>query len=63
VAKRGNLIFVRNNVIYIITTELAERVIERSAYKKTVAEENEILRGRLIDLARKMEFTQPAAKP
>jgi hypothetical protein len=60
VAKRGNLIFVRNNVIYVITTELAERVTERSAYKKTKAEEDVILRDRLVDLAHKMEFTRPA---
>jgi hypothetical protein len=60
VAKRGNLIFVRNNVIYVITTELAERVTERSAYKKTKAEEDTILRDRLVDLAQKMEFARPA---
>ncbi|MDB6169185.1 MAG: hypothetical protein JWM88_2049 [Verrucomicrobia bacterium] len=60
VAKRGNLIFVRNNVIYVITTELAERVTERSAYRKTKAEEDEILRDRLVELARRIEFTRPA---
>jgi hypothetical protein len=63
VAKRGNLIFVRNNVIYVITSELAERVTERSAYKKTRAEEDELLRDRLIDLARKIEFARPATAP
>jgi hypothetical protein len=63
VAKRGNLIFVRNGRIFVITTELAERVTERSTYRKTVTEENQILRDRLLDLARKMEFPRPAAAP
>ena len=63
VAKRGNLIFVRNNVIYVITTELAERVTEGSAYKKTVEEENKILRERLVDLAGRIEFARPTTTP
>jgi hypothetical protein len=63
VAKRGNLIFVRNNTIYIISTELAERVIERSTYQKTTAEEDELLRLRLADILKKMEFTRPASDP
>ena len=60
VAKRGNLVFVRRGTIYIISTELAERVIERSSYRKTTAEEDEILRLRLADILKKMEFTRPA---
>ena len=63
VAKRGNLVFVRDNFIYIISTELAERVIERSTYRKTIAEEDAILRQRLVDLTRKIEFTRPAVFP
>ena len=59
VAKRGNLIFVRSGFIYVISTELAERVIEGKAYKKTTAEEDEILRLRLADILKKMEFTKP----
>ncbi|MDB6093330.1 MAG: hypothetical protein JWM32_892 [Verrucomicrobia bacterium] len=61
VAKRGNLIFVRNNVIYVISTELAERVTERSTYKKTTQEENVILRDRLLEILQKMEFPRAAA--
>lgn len=61
VAKRGNLVFVRNDYIYVISTELAERVIERRTYKKTTAEEDEILRKRLADIVKKMEFTRPPA--
>jgi hypothetical protein len=61
VAKRGNLVFVRNDYVYVISTELAERVIERRSYKKTTAEEDEILRKRLADIVKKMEFTRPPA--
>jgi len=61
VAKRGNLVFVRNGYIYVISTELAERVIERRTYHKTAAEEDEILRKRLADIVKKMEFTRPPA--
>lgn len=64
VAKRGNLVFVKNGDIYVISTELAERVIERRTYKKTAAEEDQILRQRLEDIVSKMEFLKPApAKP
>jgi hypothetical protein len=41
VAKRGNLLFVRNGHIFVISTELAERVIEGKSYTKTTAEEDE----------------------
>ena len=61
VAKRGNLIFVRNDYVFVISTELAERVIEHRAYHKTTAEEDEILRKRLLDIFKKMEFTRPRA--
>ena len=61
VAKRGNLVFVRNGYIFVISTELAERVTEGRAYQKTTAEEDAILRQRLVDLVGKMEFTKPAA--
>jgi hypothetical protein len=63
VAKRGNLIFVRNGNIFVISTELAERVIERSSYRKTPAEENELLRERLTDIVGKMEFPPPRTGP
>jgi hypothetical protein len=59
VAKRGNLLFVRSGTVFIISTELAERVIERSTYKKTTAEENELLRQRLTDILKKIEFARP----
>jgi hypothetical protein len=61
VAKRGNLLFVRNGHIFVISTELAERVIEGRTYSKTTAEEDEILRNRLNDIVGKMSFAKPPA--
>ncbi len=61
VAKRGNLLFVRGGHIYVLSIELAEKVLERSTFKKTVAEEDEMLEARLADLLAKMEFAP--AKP
>jgi hypothetical protein len=60
VAKRGNLVFVKNGFTFVISTELSERVTEGSKYHKTEAEENLILRTRLVDVVKKMEFTKPA---
>ena len=63
VAKRGNLLFVRDGRIVILSSELAERVTQRSVYQKTPEQENEILRHRLIELTSRMEFpTKPASK-
>ncbi|MFA5058236.1 MAG: hypothetical protein WC485_09000, partial [Opitutaceae bacterium] len=59
VAKRGNLCFVKSNWVFVLSTELAERALEGSAYHKTVAEENALLRQRLLDLVGQMQFTPP----
>lgn len=56
-AKRGNLVFVKNNYVYVISIELAERILEHRSYNKTTEEENAILKTRLLDLAVKLEFT------
>ncbi|HEX2855443.1 MAG TPA: hypothetical protein VHO24_19565 [Opitutaceae bacterium] len=61
VAKRGNLLFVKNGHIFVISIELAERIIEGRAYKKTTAEEDEILRQRLIDVVSRIQLPRPAA--
>lgn len=61
VAKRGNLLFVQNDNIFILSTELAERVTQRSVFHKTPEEENEILRARLVELANRIQL--PIAKP
>jgi len=61
VAKRGNLVFVHNSYVYVISTELAEKVLERSAYNKTITEEDALLRQRLLDLLNKITFAAPPA--
>ena len=61
VAKRGTLLFVSNGHIILFSIELAERVIEGRTYKKTTAEEDEILRQRLTDLLGKTQFARPPA--
>ncbi|MDP3071045.1 MAG: hypothetical protein Q8N18_12195 [Opitutaceae bacterium] len=62
VAKRGNLLFVRNGHIFVISTELAERAIEGKSYDKKTEEEDELLRNRLLDILSKMTFAKaPAA--
>lgn len=60
VAKRGNLLFVKSGHIFVISAELAEHVLAPAAKKLTVAEEDEKLRERLLNLLGKMEFTSPA---
>lgn len=60
VAKRGNMIFVHDGWIYVISTELAERVEEGSLYKKTEAEQDQILKERLIDIASSIHFLKKA---
>jgi hypothetical protein len=59
VAKRGNLCFVKYNCVFVVSTELSERVLEHSTYHKTTEEENATLRQRLLDIVGKMQFTQP----
>jgi zinc transporter ZupT len=59
VAKRGNLLFVKNGFTYVISTELSERVTEGSHYSKNVQEEDQALRSRLVDLVKKMQFSKP----
>jgi hypothetical protein len=56
-AKRGTLLFVRNRHIFVISTELAERATQRSTYKKTVEQEDQILGERLTALANRLVFT------
>lgn len=59
VAKRGNMLFVKNGVTFVISTELSERVTEGSRFKKTTQEENQILRKRLQNIASNMVFIAP----
>lgn len=59
VAKRGNFLFVRHDYIYVISFELAERVLEGSTYHLTTAEEDARLRERLETIINAMEFIRP----
>jgi hypothetical protein len=59
VAKRGNVVFVRNGLVFVVSTELAEKVTEGSTYKKTPDEEDKILRKRLVGIVAKMQFPKP----
>ncbi len=56
VAKRGNMLFVKNGATFVISTELSEKVTEGSRYSKTPEEENVILRKRLQNIASNMVF-------
>lgn len=60
-AKRGNMVFVRGEWLFVISVELAERIVERSTYKKTTQEEDDLLRQRLVELYDKIQFTEAAA--
>ncbi len=59
VAKRGNLVFVQNNVVYVVSVELSERSLEGRSYDKTPEEEDKILRERLKLIVDEIEFSQP----
>jgi hypothetical protein len=62
-AKRGNLLFLQQDTLFVISMELAERVTQRSTFNKTADEENAILRDRLLELVQKMQITVPRAAP
>ena len=63
VAKRGNLLFVRNGCIFVISMELAERAVEGSAYHRTVAEEDALLHARLVAIAGRIRINPNVALP
>jgi len=64
VAKRGNVLFVRDGHVYVLSMELAERALERRTYSKTTEEEDELLRRRLLELYGRITFTStPAPAP
>lgn len=63
VAKRGNLAFVHDKNVILISSELGERSTERSLYKLTPAEQDLVLRSRLVALADSMILKSPATAP
>lgn len=58
-AKRGNLIFLQHDCIFVLSMELAERVTQRSTFHKTADEENALLRERLLELLQKLQIAAP----
>jgi hypothetical protein len=58
VAKRGNLLFVKNEHIFVISIELAERVTQAKFFNKTPEEEDAILRERLLQMAERLHFPE-----
>lgn len=59
-AKRGTLLFVRNGRVFVITTELAERVTQARTFRKTPDEENDLLQQRLVGIVDGMTFNGAA---
>ncbi len=59
VAKRGHLCFVKYNFVFVVTMELAERILEHSTYHKTPEQENALLRDRLMAVVNRMTFIKP----
>lgn len=60
-AKRGTLLFVRNGRVFVVTTELAERVTQSRTFRKTPEEENDLLQQRLAEIVGRMTFADPGA--
>lgn len=61
VAKRGNLCFVKNGYVFVVSEELADHILSPSVYHRTTAEENAVLRRRLVALVEEMHFLKQAA--
>jgi hypothetical protein len=62
VAKRGTLLFVRNRHVYVLSTELAERVTKRDQYEATPEKENNQLTVRLTELTNRLIFPPPRSR-
>lgn len=56
VAKRGNLLFHHGDFIFVISSELADRVTESSTYSTDTATEDRILRERLVEIYSHIRF-------
>jgi len=59
VAKRGNLCFVKNHHVFVVSLELAERSLQRLTYDLTTPQENALLKRRLLAIVARMEFNAP----
>lgn len=56
VAKRGSLLFRHGDHVFVLSTELADRVTEMSTYITDTATEDRILRERLVEAVSQMRF-------
>lgn len=63
VAKRGNLLFVCNGHVFVLSIELAERVLFPSSFRKSPAEEDDLLVQRLRAYADSMRFPPVGGTP
>lgn len=61
-AKRGTLLFVRNQHVFVLSTELAERATQRTTYAATPESENARLTARLTEQVGRLVFPAPAAR-
>ncbi|MBK8476900.1 MAG: hypothetical protein IPL39_11510 [Opitutaceae bacterium] len=59
IAKRGHLVFVKNDLAFVLAVELAERVTQKSTYQVPAAEEDRVLLDRLVTIVTAMQI--PAA--
>ncbi|HEY3754712.1 MAG TPA: hypothetical protein VGL42_01045 [Opitutaceae bacterium] len=62
VAKRGNLMFIHGDIIYVISMELAERMTHANHYNLSSEEEDILLRDRLTAFANTIHFLTPASQ-
>lgn len=62
-ARRGTLLFAKGDYFVIISSELAEKATERSAFKLTPEQENELIRERLLAILHRIRFTIPQTSP
>jgi len=61
IAKRGNLIFAHGDFVYVISSELADRVTESSTYTTDTETEDRILHDRLLEVHSKIHFAGDSA--
>lgn len=62
-AKRGNLMFVHEGYMYVISMEMAEQVTEGSAFHVSNEVADLLLRDRLTAIAKSIHFLNPAPAP
>ncbi|MCF3649524.1 hypothetical protein [Synoicihabitans lomoniglobus] len=61
-AKRGNLLFLHNDHLYVVSIELADPVIDTTHSALTTEQQNELLQQRLLELVGRMSFRVPVSQ-